>query len=88
MYEAVVYCIITVSLIAAFSFAWFFYQQARNKERMLLIEKGASLDEIFSRYRADPDFLSRWRSGFWNKSKNIGITHPFRDRRCRNNGPR
>ena len=49
MAEAIVYCIITVSLIAAFFFAWFFYQQARNKERMALIEKGESLDEIFKR---------------------------------------
>jgi len=47
MAEVIVYCIITVSLITAFFLAWFFYQQARNKERMVLIEKGESLDEIF-----------------------------------------
>jgi len=49
MAELIVYCIITVSLIAAFFFAWFFYQQARNRERMVLIEKGESLDEIFKK---------------------------------------
>lgn len=51
MTEVIVYCIITVSLIAAFFFAWFFYQQARNKERMVLIERGESLDEIFAKQR-------------------------------------
>jgi hypothetical protein len=47
MAEVIVYCVITVSLIAAFFFAWFFYQQARDKERLVLIEKGESLDEVF-----------------------------------------
>lgn len=51
MAELIVYCIITVFLIAAFFFAWFFYQQARNKERMVLIERGESLDEIFRKQR-------------------------------------
>jgi ABC-type nitrate/sulfonate/bicarbonate transport system permease component len=51
MAELIVYCVITVALIAAFFFAWFFYQQARNKERMILIEKGESLDEIFRKQR-------------------------------------
>ncbi|MEX1241484.1 MAG: hypothetical protein WEB30_17315 [Cyclobacteriaceae bacterium] len=51
MTEVIVYCVITVALIAAFFFAWFFYQQARNKERMVLIEKGESLDEIFKKQR-------------------------------------
>jgi len=49
MAEVIVYCIIVVSLIAAFFFAWFFYQQARNKERMVLIERGESLDEILKK---------------------------------------
>ena len=36
-----------MSFIAALFLAWNFYQQARNKERMLLIEKGMNPEEIF-----------------------------------------
>jgi len=51
--EMLVYCIIILSFISAIFFAWFFYQQARNKERLVLIEKGESLDEIFKKQRTN-----------------------------------
>ncbi len=38
----------TVLIIALF-FAWFFRQQAINKERLILIEKGENLDELFDK---------------------------------------
>ena len=53
MAEIIAYCIITVFLIAAFFFAWYFYQQARNKERLVLIEKGENPDEIFKKQKQD-----------------------------------
>jgi len=40
--------IATVLIIALF-FAWFFRQQAINKERLILIEKGENLDELFDK---------------------------------------
>jgi len=47
MIESIIFCIIAVSIIAAFFFAWFFYQKARDKERMYLLEKGEKLEDIF-----------------------------------------
>ena len=47
MVESIIFGVIAVSFIAALFLAWNFYQQARNKERMLLIEKGMNPEEIF-----------------------------------------
>ncbi|GMN11586.1 hypothetical protein MTsPCn9_25360 [Croceitalea sp. MTPC9] len=47
MIESIVFCIITVSIIAAIFFAWLFYQKARDKERMYLIEKGEKFADVF-----------------------------------------
>ena len=42
-----VFFLIALSCIAALFLAWFFYQQARNRERIMLIEKGENLGDIF-----------------------------------------
>lgn len=47
MLKLIVICIIALSGIAALFLAWFFYQQARDKERMVLIERGEKLEDIF-----------------------------------------
>lgn len=47
MAELIVFCIISVAIVIAFFFAWFFYQKARDKERMYLLEKGEKLEDIF-----------------------------------------
>ena len=46
MIEAIVFCIIAVSAIAALFFGWIFYQKARDKERIYLIERGEKLSDI------------------------------------------
>lgn len=46
MIELIVFCIISVSIIAAFFMAWLFYQKARDKERMYLLKKGEKLEDI------------------------------------------
>jgi CBS domain containing-hemolysin-like protein len=46
MVESIVVCIIAIFFISAVFFAWFFYQQARDKERKLLIERGDKLEAI------------------------------------------
>lgn len=47
MFESIVFSVIAVSIIAAFFLAWFFYQKARNSERMYLLEKGEKLEDIY-----------------------------------------
>lgn len=47
MIGSIVFCIVAVSIIASFFLAWFFYQKARDKERMYLLEKGEKLEDIF-----------------------------------------
>lgn len=47
MAELIVFCIISVAIVIAFFFAWFFYQKARDKERMYLLKKGENLEAIF-----------------------------------------
>jgi hypothetical protein len=44
--ELIVVCIIAISFISAVFFAWYFYQQARDQERKLLIERGEKLEAI------------------------------------------
>lgn len=38
-----------LGFFAAIVFCWYFYLQARNKERMALIEKGVDTSEIFKK---------------------------------------
>jgi hypothetical protein len=47
MIGSIVFCVITVSIVASFFLAWLFYQKARDKERMYLLEKGEKLEDIF-----------------------------------------
>ncbi len=47
MVSLIIACIISVAAIAALFFAWYFYLQARNKERMELIDRGEKLENIF-----------------------------------------
>lgn len=47
--ELIVFTIISVVFIVAIFLAWFFRQQARNKERLILIEKGENLEELFDK---------------------------------------
>lgn len=47
MISLIIACIISVTAIAALFFAWYFYLQARNKERMELIDRGEKLEDIF-----------------------------------------
>ncbi|MEM6831883.1 MAG: hypothetical protein AAF551_15340 [Bacteroidota bacterium] len=47
MIGPIVFCIISVAIVAAVFLAWFFYQKARDRERMYLLEKGEKLEEIF-----------------------------------------
>lgn len=47
--ELLSFTIITIIFIVAIFLAWFFRQQARNKERLLLIEKGENPDQLFER---------------------------------------
>jgi len=43
------FTLIKVVFIVDIFFAWFFRQQARNKERILLIEKGENPDQFIER---------------------------------------
>jgi len=47
MVSLIIACIISLAAIAALFFAWYFYLQARNKERMELIDRGEKLEDIF-----------------------------------------
>ncbi|MEO9870750.1 hypothetical protein [Ekhidna sp.] len=44
--QLIVFCIIGVAFIAALFLSWYFYHQARDKERMVLIERGDKLEDI------------------------------------------
>lgn len=59
--QLVVFCVIALACIAAIFLAWHFYQQARNRERMVLIERGDKLDEIIGVQKADKfEFVFPW----------------------------
>ncbi|MEL6557319.1 MAG: hypothetical protein AAFQ94_03995 [Bacteroidota bacterium] len=47
MIASIIFCIIVVAIIAAVFLAWYFYQKARDRERLYLLEKGEKLEEIF-----------------------------------------
>lgn len=61
MLETIVFAVIAVTLIAAVFLGWYFYQQARDKERMALIEKGEKLEDIFKAQKANKiKFVFPW----------------------------
>ena len=61
MVETIVFCVIVVAFIAALFLSWLFYQQARDKERMVLIEKGENLEEIFNIQKRNKfEFIFPW----------------------------
>lgn len=61
MVETIAFCVIAVAFIAALFLAWHFYQQARNKERMVLIERGENLEEIFNIQKRNKfEFIFHW----------------------------
>jgi hypothetical protein len=45
--EDISIALVWLGFFASLFFGWYFYLQARNKERMALIEKNADLSEIF-----------------------------------------
>lgn len=47
MISSIVLGVIAVSIIVAIFLAWFYYQKARDSERMYLMEKGEKLEDIF-----------------------------------------
>ncbi len=46
MTQTIAITIILICLIAAIFFGWHFYQQARNKERIMLIDRGDKWEDI------------------------------------------
>jgi hypothetical protein len=46
MTKQVVFLILVGTIILAFLFAWLFYQKAKFRERMFLVEKGLSLKDV------------------------------------------
>lgn len=46
MIESIVFCIVVIAAITALFLAWYFYQKARDKERIFLIEKGEKFSDI------------------------------------------
>ncbi len=46
MIESIVFCIIAVAAITALFLAWYFYQKARDRERIYLIKKGEKFSDI------------------------------------------
>lgn len=61
MIQSIVFCIVAVSTIVALFLAWYFYQQARDKERMFLIKKGLNFDDIIKAQKEDKfKFILPW----------------------------
>lgn len=52
--------LIWLGLFAAAFFAWFFFVQARNKERLALIEKGADAANFFAKKESKKRFSFPW----------------------------
>ncbi|MEM6846079.1 MAG: hypothetical protein AAF944_26000 [Bacteroidota bacterium] len=44
----IIFCIIAVSIVIALLLAWLYYQKARDRERMYLLERGETLEEIMA----------------------------------------
>ncbi len=56
-----IFGIVVVSIIATLFLGWYYYQKARDKERMYLLERGESLDEIFQIQRRNKfKFIFPW----------------------------
>ncbi len=49
MGEDIIMAVIWLGFFAAVFLGWYFYIQARNKERMSLIERGKDVSEIYSK---------------------------------------
>ena len=49
MGEDIIMAIVWLGFFAAVFLGWYFYIQARNKERMSLIERGKDVSEIYSK---------------------------------------
>lgn len=61
MVEAIVFCVISVAAIITIFFGWLFYQRARDKERIYLIERGEKLSEILQAHKENRiKFLFPW----------------------------
>lgn len=60
MVELIVICVIAVSIIVALFLAWYFFQQARNRERMALIKKGKKWEEFFQTEKKNNKFIFPW----------------------------
>ncbi len=61
MIQSIVFCIVAVSAIVALFLAWYFYQQARDKERMFLIEKGEKFEDILKAQKENKfKFIFPW----------------------------
>lgn len=61
MTSLIIACIISVAAITALFFAWYFYLQARNRERMELIDRGEKLEDIFRLQRQNRfKFIFPW----------------------------
>lgn len=46
MIESIVFCIVAVAVVVALFLGWYFYQKARDKERIFLIGRGEKLSDI------------------------------------------
>lgn len=61
MISSIVLGVIAVSIIAAIFLAWFYYQKARDSERMYLMEKGEKLEDIFKIQKSNKlKFIFPW----------------------------
>ena len=46
MTKQVVFLILVGAIILAFLFAWLFYQKVKSRERMFLVDKGLTLEDV------------------------------------------
>lgn len=58
--EMIVIAMIWLGLFAAAFFAWYFYLQARTKERLSLIEKGADASNFYVKREKKKSFCFPW----------------------------
>jgi hypothetical protein len=58
--EDVMLAIVWTAFFAAIFLGWYFYIQARNKERMSLIERDKDVSEIYARPRREIRFRFPW----------------------------
>lgn len=61
MIGSIIFCIISITIVTAIFLAWFYYQKARDRERMYLLERGENLEEIFLTQRKNKfKFMFPW----------------------------